>query len=81
MIPHCGVTSEEVIPDHEYWISFMVQYQKEKEYVEKILTCLTICIFNRDEKRASYSPFSMLERVQWLISQQVHEGIGGWDGG
>ena len=30
-----GVTSEEVIPDHEYWISFMVQYQKEKEYVEK----------------------------------------------
>ena len=75
---HTGVTSEEVIPDHEYWISFMVQYQKEKEYVEKILTCLTICIFNRDEKRGSYSLFSMLERVQWIFSQQVHEGIGGW---
>ena len=46
-----GVTSEEVIPDHEYWISFMVQYQKEKEYVEKILTCRhAICMLNRDEK-------------------------------
>ena len=45
-----GVTSEQVIPDHEYWISFMVQYQKEKEYVGKILTCHTNCILNRDEK-------------------------------
>ena len=63
-----GVTSEEVIPDHEYWISFMVQYQKEKEYDEKILTCHAVCMLNRDEKGfificSFYFSFCWKERV------------------
>ena len=48
-----GVTSEEVIPDHEYWISFMVQYQKGKEYVEKYSPALQF-IFSIVTKKGSF---------------------------
>ena len=70
---YAGVTSEQVIPDHEYWISFMVQYQKEKNMLEKILTCHTICILNRDEKSfiflcSFYFHSAGLERV--LVAYQ-----------
>ena len=44
------MTSEEVIPDHEYWISFMVQYQKEKEYVEKYSPAIQF-IFSIEAKK------------------------------
>ena len=48
-----GVTSEEVIPDHEYWISFMVQYQKEKEYVEKYSPAIQF-IFSIETKKGTF---------------------------
>ena len=79
-----GVTSEEVIPDHEYWISFMVQYQKEKEYVEKYSPALQF-VSSIVTKRVYFSLLILfvilLDRreFQWLISQQVQGGLRmGW---
>ena len=80
-----GVTSEEVIPDHEYWISFMVQYQKEKEYVEKN-THLPYNLYPQSWRKGFIFSllilfFILLDRreFQWLISQQVQGGLRmGW---